>query len=48
MPIVVSNQTSQVQMHKINLRCLEIRHDSVLISITGEDGVKELRMASRK
>lgn len=43
--IVVSNQLSQAEVHKLNVRCLEIRQDSVLISIAGEPGVKELRIA---
>ena len=43
--IVVSNQFSQPELQKINIRCLEIRRDSVLINIAGEPGAKELRMA---
>jgi hypothetical protein len=42
--IVVTNH-SHVAVQKINVRCLEIRPDSVLISIAGEPGVKELRLA---
>jgi hypothetical protein len=46
--IVVSNQLSQAEVEKISIRCLEIRRDSVLISIAGEEGVKELRMAQTR
>lgn len=43
--IVVTNGLSKREVQKINIRCLEIRRDSVLITIAGEDGVKELRLA---
>ena len=46
--IVVTNQMSKAAIQKVSVHCLEIRRDSVLISIGGEDGVKELRMAQRK
>jgi hypothetical protein len=46
--IVTTNQVNRPEAHKINIRCLEIRHDSVLISIAGEQGVKELRMAQAR
>jgi hypothetical protein len=46
--IVVSNQMSKAEVHKINVRCLEVRQDSVLIKIAGENGVKELRLAQQK
>lgn len=46
--IVVSNHFSGVEVQKVNIRCLEVRRDSVLISIAGEQGVKELRMAQAK
>jgi hypothetical protein len=46
--IVVSNQFSKAEIQKVNVRCLEVRRDSVLISIAGEQGVKELRMAQAK
>jgi hypothetical protein len=42
--VQITNQNRTV-VQKINVRCLEIRHDSVLISIAGEPGVKELRLA---
>jgi len=47
-PIVISNQAGKAAVQKVSVRCLEIRQDSVLISIAGEEGVKELRMAQRK
>jgi hypothetical protein len=46
--IVVPNQQSTPEVQKISIRCLEIRPDSVLISIAGEEGVKELRLAQAK
>jgi hypothetical protein len=46
--IVVSNQTKKAEVRKVLVRCLEVRRDSVLITIAGEEGVKELRMAQRK
>jgi hypothetical protein len=46
--IVVSNQLSQAEVQKVNVRCLEVRQDSVLISIDGEQGVKELHIAQGK
>ena len=46
--IVLSNQVNKAETQKISIQCLEIRRDSVLISIAGEDGVKELRMAQAK
>jgi len=46
--IVVSNQPSKLEMQKVNVKCVEIRRESVLISIDGEEGVKELRLAQAK
>jgi hypothetical protein len=46
--IVVTNQASRTELQKVNVHCLEIRRDSVLISIAGEQGVKELRMAQAR
>ena len=46
--IVVSNQFGKAEVQKINIRCLEIRRDAVIISIPGEEGSKELRMAPGK
>ena len=46
--IVISNQFSKAEVQKVNVRCLEVRRDSVLISIAGEQGVKELRVAQVK
>jgi hypothetical protein len=46
--IVISNQVGKTELQKINVRCLEIRHDSVLINIIGEPGAKELRLAQSK
>jgi len=46
--IVFTNELSKAEVQKINVRCLEIRRDSVLISIAGEGGVKELRIAQGK
>jgi hypothetical protein len=43
--IVVTNALNKPEVQKINIRCLEIRRDSVLITIAGEEGVKELRLA---
>jgi hypothetical protein len=42
--VIITNQNRTAQQ-KVSLRCLEIRQDSVLISIVGEPGVKELRLA---
>jgi hypothetical protein len=42
--ILLTNQ-NQTTLHKIQIRCLEIRRDSVLISISGEPETKELRLA---
>jgi len=47
-PIAVTNQLNKVEIHRINIRCVEVKLDSVLISIAGEEGIKELRMAQRK
>lgn len=46
--IVISDEASKAEVRKVSIRCLEIRRDSVLISIAGEEGVKELRMAQGK
>lgn len=46
--IVVSNQFSQAEVQKVSVKCLEVRRESVLISIAGEQGIKELRMAKAK
>jgi hypothetical protein len=46
--ITISDQGTKAETHNVAVRCLEIRHDSVLISIAGEQGVKELRMAKAK
>jgi hypothetical protein len=46
--IVLTNRASVTEVQKINIRCLEVRRDSVLISIAGEQGVRELRMAQAK
>jgi hypothetical protein len=46
--IVISNQFNKAEVQKVGVRCLEIRRDSVLISIAGEPGVKELRIAQGK
>jgi hypothetical protein len=46
--IVVSNQPSKLEMQKVNVKCVEIRRESVLISIEGEEGVKELPLAQAK
>lgn len=37
------NSAGTTDSQKVRIRCLEIRQDSVLISIEGEPGVKELR-----
>jgi hypothetical protein len=34
-------------VHRVSIRCLEIRRDSVLISVEGESGTKELRSPDR-
>jgi hypothetical protein len=46
--IIVTNQLSKPEIQKINIRCLEVRQDSVLIRIDGEQGVKELKIAQGK
>jgi hypothetical protein len=46
--IVISNQFGRPEVQRVSIRCLEIREDSVIISIAGEQGPKELRMAQRK
>jgi hypothetical protein len=46
--IVLSNQLPKLEVQKVNVRCLAIRRDSVLISIEGEEGVKELHLAQAK
>jgi hypothetical protein len=46
--IVISNQLSKAEVQKINVRCLEIRSDSVLVQIGGDSDVKELRFAQGK
>jgi hypothetical protein len=47
-PIVISNQFSKPEVQRVNIRCLEIRRDSVLIIIAGEQGPRELRLAQSK
>lgn len=44
-PILVTNALNKVEMQKISVRCVAIRRNSVLISIAGEEGVKELHLA---
>jgi hypothetical protein len=39
-----TNTHNAVETQDVQLRCLEIRKDSVLISVEGESGVKELRV----
>ncbi len=39
-----TNTQNMVEVQDIQLRCLEIRKNSVLISVEGESGVKELRV----
>jgi hypothetical protein len=46
--ILLSNQVNRAEIQKVKVRCLEIRRDSVLVSIAGEEGVKELRIAQAK
>ena len=46
--IVVPNPFGKAEVEKVSIRCLEIRRDSVLISIAGEEGSKELRMSQGK
>ncbi len=46
--VVIGSESNRPEIQKVNIRCLEIRRDSVLISIAGEVGVKELRMAQAK
>lgn len=42
--ISFTNAQNTVEMKEVQVRCLEIRKDSVLISVEGESGVKELRV----
>lgn len=42
--IVVTNSQNKIERRKVSVRCLEIRADSVVISVEGEPGTKELRM----
>jgi hypothetical protein len=44
-PILVTNALNKVEVQKISVRCVAIRRNSVLISIAGEEGVKELHLA---
>jgi hypothetical protein len=46
--VVVPNQLSRPEVRKVTIRCLEIRSDSVLINIAGENGVKELHLLQGK
>lgn len=46
--VLITNLASRVEVKKVNVRCLEVRRDSVLISIAGEQGTRELRMAQAK
>jgi hypothetical protein len=46
--IVVTNAMSKAEIQKVSVRCMEIRHDSVVIKIGGEHGVKELRLAQAR
>lgn len=46
--VVVTNMASKTEVQKVSVKCLEVRRDSVLISIAGEQGTRELRMAQAK
>ncbi|MFO1500681.1 MAG: hypothetical protein U1G07_20235 [Verrucomicrobiota bacterium] len=46
--VVIPNPSSKPEVQKVAIRCVEVRRHSVLISIAGEQGVKELRMAQAK
>ncbi|MHC1764801.1 MAG: hypothetical protein AB9869_10945 [Verrucomicrobiia bacterium] len=47
-PILVTNALNKVEVQKISVRCVAIRRNSVLISIAGEEGVKELHLAHER
>ncbi len=47
-PILVTNALNKVEVQKLNVRCVAIRRSSVLVSIAGEEGVKELHLAHGK
>lgn len=42
--IVMTNAQNKIESRKISVRCLEIRRDSVLVSVEGEPGQKELQL----
>jgi len=45
--VVPDDQKKVSESHKLVVRCLEVRQDSVLIMVEGEQGTKELSMRSR-
>ena len=44
--VTFTNSQNRAETRKVMIRCLEIRRDSVIISIEGEPGSKELQMLS--
>ncbi len=42
--IVITNSPGTTETRTVQIRCLEVRHESVVITVEGETGVKELRM----
>src|SRR5206468_1318004 len=45
--VVVTNGQNRPETHRLVVRCLEIRNQSVVISVEGESGTKELLMQPR-
>jgi hypothetical protein len=45
--VFVANGQNSPESRKVLIRCLEVRENSVLISINGEPGTKELTLQSR-
>jgi hypothetical protein len=46
--VVVPNTLGHPEVQRINVRCLEIRRDCVVVSIAGEEGTRELHMGQPK
>lgn len=45
--VTVGNAPGGAELHKLLVRCLEVRSNSVVISVEGEPGTKELFLKSR-
>ncbi len=46
--VVVPNTLGHPEVQRVNVRCLEIRRDCVVVSIAGEEGTRELHMGEPK